>query len=256
MTFEEKNAKFPIAKKMDIIRKFTPKNPPTFEGTDDGSYYIIWGLYKRACQAIKSFVLLIDNRQYYDAFIIAGYMLETCAILSYINDNNDKLKRHENYDKYLARSVVGRLIANLELTEDLSSDNSWDAYEQMLKIFYPIGTTILKKGSNKKHEDIIDEIKFRTGKNEEKIRLLKKHYDPPRIDEYIKAFSDNLGNIDDGQFSFYYTKYCNYKHSNVLASDMLSDDFDENEVDWFLFLVLGMIMYLQKIQLPTTQNKS
>ena len=43
----------------------------------------MWGLYHRVCEAIKSYVVLYEANRIFDAFIIAGHALETCAILSY-----------------------------------------------------------------------------------------------------------------------------------------------------------------------------
>ena len=238
---------WPIADKIKIIRDFKPVEPPVFSGNEDAMGFVIWNLYSRVCGAIKSFLALLDNRCYYDAFIIAGHALETCAILSYIKDNSNEAEQREYYNKYLARSSVGRLIANLEMSPTLEKDISWLAYEILLKMLYPVGSSIIKdsKNAKDKHEEVIKKINYRLGSNEEKIKLLKKYYESPRIEEYITKFSDNMGNIDDGQFAMYYTKYCNYKHSNMLTPGARDGDISEEEIDWFILLLLGIVTYLR-----------
>jgi hypothetical protein len=42
----------------------------------------------------------------------AGHALETCAVLSYIKDNESELKQRENYNKYLAKSAFWPIIGN------------------------------------------------------------------------------------------------------------------------------------------------
>lgn len=240
--------KLTIDDKVKIIRDFIPIAEPQFDGNEHAMRYVLWNLYIRVCDAMKSFVVLLDNQRYYDAFLIAGHALETCSVLSYINDNDTEAAQLENYNKYLARSAVGRLYAILEMEPNLERNSAWNAYVVMLKMFYPVGATIIRDNQNAevKHKEISEKLKFRAGANVEKIKLLRNSYAPPRITEYIIAFSDNMDNVDEGQFKRYYTKYCNYKHSNMLAPGALSGDIGEEEIDWFINLVLGMIVYLKK----------
>ncbi len=240
-----------INKKIKIIRDFVPVPQPQFNGDEHAMPYVIWNLYNRVCDAMKSFIVLLDNKRYYDAFIIAGHALETCSVLSYIKDNKTKEAQLENYNKYLALSALSRLLALLEMSENLEKDVSWNAYVCVLKIFYLEGQSIVKasKNAKEKHEEVIKKINFRLGANIEKINLLRNSYKSPSIQSFITAFSNNMGNIDEGEFDLYYTKYCNYKHSNMLAPCALAGDIDLDEIDWFLNLMLGIIMYLDKSKL-------
>lgn len=239
---------FTINNKIKIISDFVPVPQPQFDGNENAMRYIIWNLYNRVCEAVKSFVVLLNNQRYYDAFLIVGHAIETCGVLSYVKDNGTEAAQLENYNKYLAQAAVGRLIAILEMVANLEENFAWDAYVSMLKMLYPVGATIIKGSQNaeEKHKEVIEKIKFRTGTNAEKIKLLKKFYAPPRIKDYITVLSNNMDNIDDGEFVRYYTKYCNYKHSNMLAPGALAGDIDIKEIDWFLNLALGIIIYLDK----------
>jgi hypothetical protein len=240
-----------IDKKIKIISEFVPMAKPRFKGDEVATRYIIWNLYNRVCDAIKSFVILLNNQRYYDAFIIAGHALETCSVLSYIKDHDTEAAQTERYNKYMAHSALGRLIAILEMSVSLEGNCARDAYAVMLKIFHPVGASVIKDTKNikEKHKEAIEKLNSREGSNIEKVKLLRKYYDFSHIREYLITFSDNLGNIDNGAFDLYYTKYCNYKHSNMLAPGALAGDLDSEEIDWFLNLVLGLIMYLDKSKL-------
>lgn len=75
-----------IEGKLQIIRDFSPNIKLRFEVNNDMILFTKWNLYERVCQSIKSFIVLHDNKRFYDAYIIAGHTLETCATLSYIKD--------------------------------------------------------------------------------------------------------------------------------------------------------------------------
>ena len=240
---------FTIGNKIKIIREFKPMPQPQFNGNEHEMRYIIWNLYNRVCEAVKSFVVLFDNQRYYDAFIIAGHVLETCSVLSYIKDNDTEAAKLANYNKYKAQSSGGRLKAILEMdSSNLEKDCAWNAYELVLKIFYPVGAIVIKdtKNAEEKHKEVIEKIKLRKGVNTEKIKLLKNSYMLSNTRAYITAFSNNMGNIDDGQYFMYYTKYCNYKHSNMLSPGALAGDIDAEEIYWFIELVQNIVLYLQK----------
>jgi uncharacterized protein YutE (UPF0331/DUF86 family) len=238
--------------KIKIIRDFVPVVMPVFnhDNPKDTINYIIWNLYNRVCEATKSFVFLFDNKRFYDAFLTAGHALETCAILSYVKDNSNEIKQTENYHKYFARSAIGRLLAILEMDKNnLSTESAQNAYTVLLKILYPIGASIIKDGKN--YEGIIKNLNTHGGTNEEKSKLLKDSFKRPDPEGYIKSFSKRLGNFDDGQFVLYYTKYCNYKHSNMLTPGALESDIDDEEICWFLDLILSVVMYLDKYKLES-----
>lgn len=235
---------FTINGKIEILRNFVPVTQPQLDGNENAKPYVIWNLYNRVCEAVKSFVILLDNHRYYDAFVIAGHAFETCCMLSYTKDDNTE----NNYNRYFAGSAFKRLIALLETEANLEKEISWLAYVSVLRLFYPVGASIIKntQSAKEKHEEVIKKINFRGNTNTEKINLLKNTYKPPYIAEYINIFLDNMGNIDDGEFNRYYKRYCDYKHSNMLAPGALAGDIDVENIDWLLNLVLGIRMYLDK----------
>ncbi|MDD5021623.1 MAG: DUF5677 domain-containing protein [Endomicrobiaceae bacterium] len=243
---------FTIDNKIQIIRNFVPVPKPQFEGNENATRYIIWNLYNRVCEAVKSFVILLDNQRYYDAFIIAGHALETCSILSYIKDNDTEAAKLENYNKYIAQSSVARLIAILEMDSNLEKDYARNAYEIVLQIFCSVENTVFKYTQNteEKHKEIIEEIKSLDEISIGTIKSVKNFYKLPRIRDYITAFSKKMGNINDKEIFMYYTKYCDYKHSNMLAPGVLAGDIDAEEIDWFIELVQNIVQYLEKSKIP------
>lgn len=243
---------FIIDNKIQIIRNFVPVPKPQFDGNENATRYIIWNLYNRVCEAIKSFVILLDNHRYYDAFIIAGHALETCSVLSYIKDTDTEAAQFANYNKYLAQSAVDRLIAIIEMDSNLEKDYARNAYEIVLQIFCSVENTVFKYTQNteEKHKEIIEKIKSLDEISIRKIKSVKKIYKLPRVKDYIIAFSKKMENINDKEIFMYYTKYCNYKHSNMLAPGVLAGDIDAEEIDWFIELVQNIVQYLQKSKIP------
>jgi hypothetical protein len=244
------NIPWTINNKIKIIRDFAPVAMPTvdFNNKKDTIKYIIWNLYNRVYEATQSFIALLDNKRFYDSFLIAGHALETCAVLSYIKDNKTKSAQIKNYNKYIARSAVGRLLAILDMDKtNLSADSAWVNYAALFKIFYPAGAAIIKK--EQQYEEIIKQINYCDGTNDEKIRLIKESFPHPDPKGYVKSFSKRLGNFDDGQFLKYYARYCDFKHCNLLSPGAISSDIDKNDVDYFIDLILGILMYLDKYKL-------
>lgn len=239
---------WPNEDKLRIIKEFKPLERPIFKGNEDSLYGVIGSLYFRVCDAFKSFYTLFENKQYYDAFIIAGHALETCAMLSYIKDCSSEEDLKKNYNKYLASSSMGRLKACLALEENLEQDISWELFVVLLRIFYPVGIYIIRDRDKpkEKHDEAITLINYRKGPNQEKIGLLNKYYAPVKTNEYIKAFRKNLPFDDREDFNYFYSKYCSYKHSNMLTPGASFEDSDD--VDYFdnvLNLILGIIVYLE-----------
>lgn len=228
--------------KFQHIANFKPLPTPDFsDGTEDAFRYNLWSLYNRIYQTIKSFVILYQNGRIYDAFILAGHALETCAIFSFIVDAKvAEIKKH--YQQCLASSTHGRIIANLEFYPDLQSDIAWQCFSYLLRIFYPIGKEIIKP--NKNYADIIKQLNDRKGLNKEKIALLFKNFSPNKPSDYIKAFVEK----EELLSKIYYTKYCNFKHSNLLAPEMsfeYTDFYDLKDISLDLMLII--IKYLSEI---------
>lgn len=242
---------WPNEYKLKIIKEFQPLPHPFFKGDEDSQYASIWSLYFRICDSIKSFYILFQNKCYCDASIIAGHMLETCAILSYIKDGKSDADIRNNYNKYLASASLGRLKATLALEDDLVQPISWENFVCLLKIFYPVGHLIVraKDHPKEKHEELIRKINYRKGPNKEKIGLLKR-YEPVTSSEYINHFIKNLPFDDKGDINYFYDKYCSFKHSNVLTPGLSFEDSTEvQDFENMINLVLRIIVYLQKSDL-------
>ena len=240
-----------IENKIKIIHDFVPVKKPRLKGSWNARLYTIWNLYSRACEAIKSFAILMDNKRYYDSFLIAGHALETYSVLSYLKDHDTEGGQVESYDRYLAYSTIGHLISMLETNFSLEKNYEWEMYTSILKKFYPIGATIISDTKNieAKHKEAFEKLNSRAGSNMAKIKLLKKYYESPSIREYLAVFSDNMENIDYRELVRYYTEYCDYKHNNIAASGALASDIAPEEIDWFLTLALELVMYLDKSKL-------
>ena len=236
-----------------IIKNFKPEKMPVFSGTEPMVDYIKWNLYDRISEGCKSFVTLCENELFYDAFLVAGNLLETCSILSYIKDNNSEQQTQKKLNKYLARSSAGQLISNLQMENDLSKESAWMSYEALLRIFYPVGANIIKTKKNEsaktKHEAIIDKLKYRLGPNTEKIKLISDNYNRPDPEGYIKAFSKHLQKLDDDMFRFMYNKYCAFKHVNFLSPGTMKENMSDETTQWFIDTVAIIVVYLQRYQL-------
>ena len=245
---------WPFQERLNIIKNFKPYPKPKFIGNEDLICGVTWGLYNRVCENIKSFTILFENKQYCDAFIIAGVALETCAKLSFIKDRDNLEQSKEYYNKYLASITLSRLKYNLDLDKDLSNEISWMNFVNLLKIFYPVGNSIF---SNKQetYENVIKSINYRLGENKEKISLLKKSFKELPINCYINFFCEKLKIYEASEeMDRYYKKYCDFKHGNMMTPGVFSegdDDLQSNSIhndiaDNSLYLLLGLILYLEK----------
>lgn len=245
----------PIWYKLKCIKSFKRELLPQFDDAEEIYKFIVWNLYDRVCEAIKSIILLCKNKRYFDAFLIAGHALETCSILSYIKDNPTEELRKQNYKKYSAKCEAGVLIFLLSLDSDLVKESSWNAYAASLKIFYPYGETIIRKEKNEKisakekHESVIKILNNRSGLNVEKIKLIKENYLHPDPGGYIKSFSKRLDNVDGGLFEHFYGKYCAFKHGNLFSVGAVAENMNDDIVHLMLDIVCGMTIYLDKCKL-------
>lgn len=236
------NIDWPFEDRMKIIKNYQQLPTPEFnDGNEDAYRFNLWNVYDRVCQAIKSFVVLYENRRFCDAFIIAGHALECCAMLSYLKDCDTPEENRKHYEKYMASIILNNITTNLELSDNLEKDIAWYSFSFLLKLFYPFGKSILKE--KKDYEDIIKKINYRKGPNKEKIGLFK-NFNPVPVSEYIKALSDHLKDYDDGQFRRYYNKYCSFKHCNMMIPGVSRESETSDNVDDMLYLVLGIVTYL------------
>lgn len=117
---------WPFEDRVRIIKGFVPIEQPLFDNADEDTFrFNMWGLYYRVCEAIKSYIVLYEADRIFDALIIAGHALETCAMLSYIKDNPSEDAKREKYNSYFAGMIFNRIFANLETSESLEDDISW-----------------------------------------------------------------------------------------------------------------------------------
>lgn len=247
-----------IQDRLNIIRNFKPHPSPTFIGHEDAIHAVTYGLYNRICENIKSFTILFENNQFCDAFIIAGVALESCAKLSFIKDQKSAELSRDCYNKYLASITLSQLIYNLSLDNDLKKEISWVNFECLLRIFYPVGNLIFKN-KNETYEGIIRKINYRLGENKNKISLLKESFKEIQVSCYTNFFFEKLKIYEaEQEMSRYYKKYCSFKHSNIMApgvffegnGDPLSAAMRNDLADDSLYLVLGLVMYLENSEQP------
>lgn len=240
--------------RLNIIKNFKPYPKPKFTGNEDLIHGVTWGLYNRVCENITSFTILFENKQYCDAFIIAGVALETCAKLSFIKDRDNIEQSKEYYNKYLASITLSQIKYNLDLDKDLSNEISWINFVNLLKIFYPVGNFIFIN-KQETYENVIKSINFKLGENKEKISLLKKSFKELPINRYTDFFCEKLKIYEASkEMDRYYKKYCNFKHGNMLTPGVFSEgdnDLQSNSIrndiaDDSLYLILGLILYLEK----------
>lgn len=241
-----------IQKSIQIIKDFKPLEIPAFnDGNEDAFRYIVWNLYHRVCEAIKSFVVLFENGRYYDSFIIEGHCLETCAILSYINDNPTPELCRERYNKYFASALIERLKYNLGLSDNLDTELAKKVFIDLLKLFYPVGINIVKKKelAKEQHEEAINKINSKLATNKERINVLKDYYSKVRVNDYIKSLIKNTSHFGGEQFDKYYQKYCDVKHGNMMTP---GSSFEHNSFDCFaedgIMLILGIMYYLKNFK--------
>ena len=238
-------------KDLAIIKAFVPEKIPKFVGTEPIFDFVIWNLYDRTANGLKSFDLLCDNRRFYDAFLVAGNVLETCAVFSYIKDKKTEKERLKNLNKYLARSAAGQLIKTLSWSDDLSKEVVWKAYESELKLFAPVGDCIIKKQKNGKtdkevHRGILDKLKYPEGSNADKKALIYSNYERPDPQGYVRAFSKTFDRLDNGNFELMYDKYCDFKHVNIMSNGVAAETMEEDVIDWAIEIMAAVVLYLQR----------
>ena len=244
---------WPLFRKLLVVKCFKPEKMPIFYGNEPMVDFIKWNLYDIIVDGTKSFVILCEKHLFYDAFLVAGNLLETCSILSYIKDNKSEQQTQKNLDKYLARTAAGQIISNLQMEKDLSKASAWLSYETLLKLFYPVGDKIIKtsksESAKEKHEQIMNKLKYQAGLNTDKIQLIEKNYEHPDPAGYVRAFSKRTKNLDNDMFRFMYDKYCAFKHVNFLSLGTMKESLNEDTIMWFIDTVAIIVMYLERYQL-------
>lgn len=238
---------WPLEDRLKIIKNFKPLEEPSFDnGEEDAFRYVVWNIYSRICDAIKSFVILYENNCFYDAYTIAGYMLETCSLLCYIRSEKTEAENRNNYNKYLASVTLDILKKNLKTSsENFEKDIEKASFISNLKVFYPVGKTILVKNGN--YEEVIQKINSINTSNKERRKILKDNFVPLKVSNYIDCLSNTFDNNDDGWFKQFYYKYCALKHNNIIGVNLsFEEEFKEETKSDMLYLVLGILTYLDK----------
>ena len=205
------------------------------------SYFNLQIQLKKLKESIKSYLLLMDNGLCVDAVLIAGHIMETCSIISYITNPT---KKEKNTRKYVAKSTLKGIYDLLEYdSSDLKNEDIKAAVFEALDYLSDTGEIVFKKTDaanttdalppaeepsvERSNSSIIQAIKSPELTNTERLKLIKENYDLPIVEDYLKAFlsklEENLNKtkqLNDPNISkklkFFYSDYCKIKHSSAL----------------------------------------
>ncbi|MDR0803878.1 MAG: hypothetical protein LBO08_02200 [Rickettsiales bacterium] len=177
---------------------------------------------KRLNEAVKSYLLLVDNNYLADAILIAGHILETCSIISYINDANG------NARKYVAKSTLRCLCDVLDYDiSNLQDEDIKAAFLEGVGVLEYNGYLAIKADKERKKANAtrIKFLKDPANSNADKKKCICNFYDLPIVEDYLRPFrkkiaerhaKDDQKNINlDRQFVLFYATYCKVKHSNA-----------------------------------------
>lgn len=177
---------------------------------------------KKLNESIKSYLCLVDNNLPTDSILIAGHILETCAIISYMKDAPD------NARKYVAKSTLRGLcdILDYDIT-NLQNEDIKAAFLEGLGDLEYNGYLAIKADKDKKKANSI-RIKYLMDmniSNTDKKKCICNFYYLPIVENYLRPFRKKIvelhikydeKNINlDRQFVLFYAEYCKIKHSNA-----------------------------------------
>jgi len=220
-----------IEERISFIRNFASASLPISTAPPEDKAEIMNRilrlLYNRICVAKDSLLCLIDNRHYIDAALIAGYIFETCAIISDIKDNDNE-KQLDRLDQHAAWSMVGRLINLLEFDNTNISDGKIkEPFTELVETLEIYGESIVRDNPKKSHMELIKILRESDLSNIEKIHLIENTYKHPNPKSYVKSFYEKIYaqikeqlNSDRDAFTSFYNTYCETKHSNMFSPEM------------------------------------
>lgn len=183
---------------------------------------------KKLNESIKSYVLLMDNKLFIDAMLIAGHIMETCSVIHYIMHPT---KQEKNTRKYVAKCCLKSICDLLELdSTNLKDKEIMAAFLDAIDYLEETGHLVIKKGkehSRKNNHIMLETLKSNNFSNSERIKFIKDNYDLPIVEDYLKSFHSKLEKTINKEkrlldpsiavkLKFFYNDYCKIKHSNVM----------------------------------------
>ena len=212
---------------LDKIRKHDLRYFKTLPlGMTSCEYNVHIQLNKLA-EARQSYLVLMDVGQYTDAMLIAGHILENCAIINYLSaslgDNEKKIQ------KYLARETVQTLTDLLRFAGDDCSDAETNkTIDFIIEDFKSRCASVLKNKSQT-HELLIN-VFMETKHNTDRIKILRDNYEFPIVEDYMRPFRRALATFYqypdiDSKLVLFYAAYCKIKHcgASIYGSKLCKD---------------------------------
>ena len=241
----DKKQPITIEEQLSFIRDFDasllPARTSKLKTDSTLKIIILRQLYNRICIAKRSFMCLIDNSCYHDAFLVAGHIFETCAIISDIKDNEPKTQI-QKMKEYVASSIAGKLMNLLEFDDTNRVDAQVKhGYAVLVNRFEIYGGNIIKDKSKKSHSEIIDILCDNSMSNQELVDYIEKNYKHPKPKECVQRFYERLlsvMNLSEKEAmelnkrdfcTAFYNKYCEIKHTNIFSPEM-DTDFEQSEI--------------------------
>lgn len=171
-------------------------------------------LLNKLSEARNAYLTLIDKELYTDAMLIAGHILENCAIIDYIQQ--DEIKDTGRTKKHASKDLVQTLYDLLAfVNEDTPDKDTEDAINELLDVLNEWGTCILKS-KDLNNEQIVEKLK-NAETNKEKQQILKNNYCFPVVEDYLRPLRKNIakfyGQPDiNNKLILFYASYCKIKH--------------------------------------------
>lgn len=171
-------------------------------------------LLNKLSEARNAYLILMDKGLYRDAMLIAGHILENCAIIDYIQQ--DEIKDEGRTKKYISKDLVQTLHDLLGFIDEESPDKATiDTINELVDMLGEWGACILKS-KNLDNEQIIEKLK-NAETNKEKQHILKNNYCFPVVEDYLRPLRKNIasfyGQPDiNNKIILFYASYCKIKH--------------------------------------------
>lgn len=187
---------------------------------------------KRLTDAVKSYLLLVDNDRFIDAMLIAGHIFEICSIISYSKDAPN------NARKYVAKSTIQCLCDMLDYDNtNLQDETIKSAFLEAMDVLEYNGylAIIADKDKKKANATNLKFLKDPTNSNMDKKKCIKNFYEKLIVEDYLRPFRQKIveryrknNNINinlDKQFILFYAEYCKNKHSSAIlySADITPD---------------------------------
>lgn len=183
---------------------------------------------KKLNESIKSYVLLMDNKLFIDAVLIAGHIMETCSVIHYIMHPK---KREKNTRKYVAKCCLKFICDLLEFdSTNLKDNENRTTFLEAVDYLEETGHLVIK--NDKEHSQnnnhiMLEALKSNNFSNSKRIKFIKDNYYLPIVEDYLKSFHSKLEKTINKEkqlldphvalkLKVFYNDYCKIKHSNVM----------------------------------------